>query len=70
MALRVDDVAIFVQLELTVAGVERLAAFFHLKEAPAADRDIQRVAGAADIALAELLRHGCDSCADTGGSVA
>jgi len=63
----VDHIALAVELELTVAAVEGLAALAgHLEEASPVDRQIHRVARRGDVALRELLRHGQQVDADAG----
>ena len=65
-ALGVDDIAVLVELKLSVAAVHRAArAVVHLEEAAAIDGGIQRIVGGGDVALAELLQDGRDLGTDT-----
>jgi hypothetical protein len=59
-----DDVAVLVDLELAVAGVERLAVLLHLEEAGAVDGEVQRIGGGRHAALGELLGHRDQADAD------
>ena len=64
-ALGRDDVAILVELELTVACVAQCATVAQSEEAVAADREVEVVAGRFDVALCELLGHLTDRHAVT-----
>ena len=59
MPFGIDNIAILIELELTVAAVHHIASgVLQAEKTAAVDRHVERIAGGRNVALSELLSDG------------